>query len=69
VDRDAKRMLKCKNWIRLGEDRDVWRQRIEEAKGLVGLWPHKKRRNFVYKTKCVCQTQINVLYKEEKNQQ
>ena len=25
VDRDAKRMLKCKDWRRLAEDTDAWR--------------------------------------------
>jgi hypothetical protein len=37
MDRDAMRMLKCRNWRRLAEDRDAWRQRIEEAKAQVGL--------------------------------
>ena len=37
VDRDAKRMLKCRNWRRSAEDRDAWRRRIEEAKARVGL--------------------------------
>jgi hypothetical protein len=37
VDMDAKRMLKCKNWRRLAEDRVVWRWRIEEAKAQVRL--------------------------------
>jgi hypothetical protein len=36
VDRDAKRMLKFRNW-RSAEERDAWRQRIEEAKAQVGL--------------------------------
>ena len=36
VDRDAK-MLKYKNWRRSAENRDAWRQRIEEAKAQVGL--------------------------------
>ena len=37
VDRDAKRMLKCKDWRRLAEDIDAWRWRIEEAKAQGGL--------------------------------
>jgi hypothetical protein len=37
VENDAKNVLKCKNWRRLGEDRDAWRRRIEEAKAQVGL--------------------------------
>jgi len=36
LDREAKRMQKCRNW-RSAEDRDVWRWRIEEAKAQVGL--------------------------------
>jgi hypothetical protein len=32
VDRDAKRMLKCKNWRKSVEDRGVWKRRIEEEK-------------------------------------
>jgi len=37
VDRDAKRMLKCRKWRRMAEDRDAWRQRIEQVKAQVGL--------------------------------
>jgi hypothetical protein len=37
VERDAKRMLKCKNCRRSVDDRDVWRWRIEEAQTKVGL--------------------------------
>jgi hypothetical protein len=37
VDKDAKRMLKCKNWRRSVENMDAWRRRIEEAKAQVGL--------------------------------
>jgi hypothetical protein len=37
ADKDAKSMLKCKNWTKLAEDRDDWRRRIEEAKAQVGL--------------------------------
>ena len=37
ADTNAKRVLKCKNWRRSAEDRDVWRRRIEEAKAQVGL--------------------------------
>ena len=37
VDKDAKNMLKCKNWRRLAENRDAWRRRIEEAQAQVGL--------------------------------
>jgi hypothetical protein len=37
VDRDFKRMLKCKNWRRLAEDIRVGRWRTEEAKAQVGL--------------------------------
>jgi hypothetical protein len=36
ADKDAKTMLKCKNW-RSAEDRDAWRRSIEEAKAQVGL--------------------------------
>ena len=31
VDRDVKRMLKCRKRRRWAEDRDAWRRRIEEA--------------------------------------
>lgn len=31
VDRDAKTTLKCKNWRRSAEDRDVWKRRLEQA--------------------------------------
>jgi hypothetical protein len=40
LDRNAEIMLKCKNWRRSAEDRDLWRRRrrrIEEAKAQVGL--------------------------------
>jgi len=37
VDRDAKRMLKCRIWRRLAEERDACRQRIEGAKAQVGV--------------------------------
>jgi hypothetical protein len=37
VDRDAKRMLKCRNCRRSAEDREAWRQRVEEADAQVGL--------------------------------
>jgi len=37
VVRDVKRMLKCRNWRRLAEDRDAWRRRTEEAKAQVEL--------------------------------
>jgi len=37
ADRDAKKMLKYRNWRKSAEDRDAWRQRIEEAKAQVGL--------------------------------
>jgi hypothetical protein len=37
VGRDAKRMLKCRNWRRSAEDRNAWRRRNEEAKAEVGL--------------------------------
>jgi hypothetical protein len=36
ADKDAKTMLKCKNW-RSAEDRDAWKQRIEEPKAPVEL--------------------------------
>jgi hypothetical protein len=29
ADRDAMRMLKCRKWRRMAEDRDAWRRRIE----------------------------------------
>jgi len=32
VNRDAKRMLKCRNWRESAENRDTWRWRTEEAK-------------------------------------
>jgi len=35
VSRDAKRMLKCRNWKGLTENRDTWRWRTEEAKAQV----------------------------------
>jgi hypothetical protein len=31
VDRNVKRVLKCRNWRRSAEDRDAWRRRNEEA--------------------------------------
>jgi hypothetical protein len=34
VNRDAKRMLKCRNWRESAENRDTWRWRTEEAKAL-----------------------------------
>jgi hypothetical protein len=37
VDRDAKRMLECRNWRKSAEDRDASRQRIEKAKDQVWL--------------------------------
>jgi hypothetical protein len=37
VDRDAKRMLKFRNWRRMAEDRHNWRWGIEDAKTQVGL--------------------------------
>jgi hypothetical protein len=37
VDRDAKGMWKCGNWIRSAENTDAWRRRIEEAKVKVGM--------------------------------
>jgi hypothetical protein len=36
VDRDAKRMLKCRNWKRSVEDKDCWRRRIGETKAQFG---------------------------------
>ena len=38
VDRDAKRMLKYRNWRRLAEDRGAWRRRIEGAMAQFGLY-------------------------------
>jgi len=32
---DAKRMLKCRNWRGLIENRDIWRWRTEVAKAQV----------------------------------
>jgi hypothetical protein len=32
VDKDAKRMLKCKNWRMSAKDRGVWRRRIERPR-------------------------------------
>ena len=37
VDRDTKRMLKWRNWKRLTDDRDAWRQWNKEAMAQVGL--------------------------------
>jgi hypothetical protein len=37
VDKDAKSMLKCKEWRISGEDRDAWKRGIEEAKAQIGL--------------------------------
>jgi hypothetical protein len=37
VDRDSKRVFKCKNWRKSAEDRDAWMKRIEETKAQVGL--------------------------------
>jgi hypothetical protein len=37
VDKDAKRMLKWRNWRRLADDGDAWRQQNKEAKAQVGL--------------------------------
>jgi hypothetical protein len=37
MDRDAKRMLKCRNCRRSAEDREAWRQRVEEADTQFGL--------------------------------
>jgi hypothetical protein len=36
VDRDARRMLKCRNWRWSAEDKDSWRQRIGETKAQIG---------------------------------
>jgi hypothetical protein len=36
VYRDAKRMLKCRNWRRLAEDKGSWSRRIGETKAQVG---------------------------------
>ena len=32
MDRDTKRMLKCRNWSKSAEDRKAWRRRIEESR-------------------------------------
>jgi len=37
VDRDAKRMLKWRNWKRMADDKDAWRQWNKEANAQVGL--------------------------------
>jgi len=37
VDRDGKRVLKCRNGRQSVEEKDDWRWRIEEAKAQVGL--------------------------------
>jgi hypothetical protein len=44
VDRDAKRMLKCKNWRRLAKDRYTWRWGIEDAKTRVDLCRQRRKR-------------------------
>jgi hypothetical protein len=31
-DKDAKRMLRCRNWRRSAEDREVWKRRLEDAR-------------------------------------
>ena len=43
MDKDAKRMLKCRNWRMSAENRDAWRPRIEEAKVQLGLYRHRSR--------------------------
>jgi len=48
VDRDAKRMLKCRNWRRLAEDRDACRRRIKGAKAQFGPYRHRIRRRSSY---------------------
>jgi hypothetical protein len=40
VARDAKRILKFRNWRRSTKERDIWRRRIEEAKAYVELQGH-----------------------------
>jgi hypothetical protein len=35
VDRDIKRMSKCRNWSKLAEVRDAWRRRIKDSKAQV----------------------------------
>lgn len=35
-DRNARRMLKCKNWRSSAEGREVWRRRIEDVRSKMG---------------------------------
>jgi len=44
VDRDAKVVLKCRNWRRSAEDRVAWRRRMDKTKAQVGLQRHGRRR-------------------------
>jgi len=38
MDRDAERILKCRNWKRpVVDGRDAWRRKIEETRAQVGL--------------------------------
>jgi hypothetical protein len=37
VDRDAKRILKCRNWRRSAKYRDAWKWRTEKTKAQFGL--------------------------------
>jgi hypothetical protein len=48
VDRNAKRILKCKNWRRSVENSDVWRRRIEEAKAQGGITAEEKTHNTLH---------------------
>jgi hypothetical protein len=45
VDKNAYRMLKCKNWRKLAKDKAVWKERIDKAKAQVGLKRHRKKKH------------------------
>jgi hypothetical protein len=44
VDRDAKMVLKCRNWRTSEEDRVAWRRRMDKTKAQPGLQLHGRRR-------------------------
>ena len=51
MDRNAYRMLKCKNWRKLAKDKAVWKERIDKAKAQVGLKRHRKKKKYGGKQK------------------
>jgi hypothetical protein len=44
VDRDAKMMLKFRNWRRSAENRVAWRRKMDKTKAQVGLQRQGRRR-------------------------